>query len=77
MKLLLEQLQTQVPTHDITKLIKIKDAVLKLLEDKFIHLFIARVDIEENPISVEPVITYKHKIGGTDEKPIHKSMYTN
>lgn len=40
-------------------------------------MFICNADFCENSISIEPMITYKKKIAGTDEKPIHKSMYTN
>lgn len=40
-------------------------------------MFIADVEISENSISIEPVIAFKNRISGTDEKPIYKTIYTN
>lgn len=40
-------------------------------------MFICDAEFSENAISLEPMIAYKKKIAGTDEKPILKTMYTN
>ena len=48
------------------------------LHDKFFDfMFICEAEFDENSISIEPVIAYKKKIAGTDEKPIQKTLYTN
>lgn len=77
---LVRNIQKRVPRYNgekLKSLKNIKELVLDIHNKFFPELFICEVEIDENPLSIEPVIAHKQKIGGTDENPILKTMYTN